>query len=163
MGGVVLCGGPAVAQPTLPTPCVGGVLLCSPLPSILPSNPVIGPSQGPVASPGQRRPTPVPSGSGAVGGGATPGGGTGGGVAINAPLPAPPGVGLVVTPQGPPPGGLAPDSFATVLSLSMRDGLASGRYHVWPWLLGIQLMLWTAIAAVVRLKKPSSSTGARQG
>lgn len=160
VGGVVLCGGSVITQPALPTPCVAGVLLCSPLPSILPSNPVIGPSQGPVASPGQTPPTARPSPSNPIPG--NPGPGPGGGSAVAAPLPAPPGVGLVPPQQVVTDAGLAPDSFATLLSLSMRDGLSSGRYHVWPWLLGIQLVLWTVLAGVARFRHPSTSPGARR-
>ncbi|MGI8610012.1 MAG: hypothetical protein ACR2MY_12435 [Candidatus Dormibacteria bacterium] len=161
VGGVVLCGGTVVTQPT---PCVASVVLCGALP--LPSNPVIGPAQTPT--------TPrTPAGANPAGGGApaarasrAPRGGSvgsGGGpaaVAVNLPLPAPPGVGLVPVPRIAAGEGLAPDSFATVLSLSMRDGLGSGRNQVWPWLLAAQLALWTLIAGVVRFRHRNRSAPA---
>jgi hypothetical protein len=58
--------------------------------------------------------------------------------------------------------GLAPDAFATVLSLSLRDGLAANGYHLWPWLLAAQLVLWTVLALVFGWRQPRRSPGARR-
>ena len=160
VGGVVLCGGPVVTQPT---PCIAGTVLCGPLP--LPSNPVIGTSAPATQSPGQRRPTPTPTATTtATAGIPSAGGGVGGGsVVVSAPLPAPPGVGLVALPAGRIDTGLAPDSVATVLSLSMRDGLGAGVYHVWPWLLAAQLVLLTLIAAVLWTRQGNQAAADRRG
>ncbi|GAC1334607.1 MAG: hypothetical protein NVSMB17_16460 [Candidatus Dormibacteria bacterium] len=76
-------------------------------------------------------------------------GGPGVAAVVLPPLPAPPGVGIVPRPTTPAgEAGLSPDSFENLLSLSLRDGLSSARYHVWPVLLALQLALWTVIALV---------------
>ncbi|MDQ6749017.1 MAG: hypothetical protein M3010_13055, partial [Candidatus Dormibacteraeota bacterium] len=51
-----------------------------------------------------------------------------------------------------------PDAFATVLALSLGDGLGGVRYRVWPLLLAIQLVAWMAIALVAwsqQLRSPA--------
>jgi hypothetical protein len=59
--------------------------------------------------------------------------------------------------------GLTPNALATVLSLSLRDGLSGGRHHIWPWLLAIQLVLWTGIAGYYGSRRLRSSLNSRRG
>lgn len=172
---------PRLLPSALPTVCVGGVVLCpgsvvvlpTPLPVPVPSACVSGvactgdvvqaPTPTATATPrasGTATPRPGATVSGATPGGPGPGTTS---IALQV-LPAPPGVGLVPQPQSPSvDGGLSPDSFANLLALSLREGLGSARYHVWPWLLGIQLVLWTAIAVVTWSRQMTSSAERRQG
>ena len=172
---------PAASADLLPTPlpsvCVGGVLLCGPQVTLPTSPPVPLPSVcvGPActgtivgtATPTSTPPPPSPRDTSAPGspspqGGPLPGGNGPGPVA--AALPAPPGVGLVpALVSAPVQDSLNPDAFATVLSLSLRDGLGAARYHVWPTLLAIQLLLWTAIAGYAWSRQAGPRTPARPG
>ena len=143
VGGVVLCPGSVVTLPTAPpvpapSVCVAGVACTGDV--VRPATPPAGTTPGTSPQPGSR-----PTSPGVVV--ATPPAGRPSALPLAAALPAPPGVGIVPLPGGPPAdGSLTPGSFASLLSLSLRDGLGSARYHVWPWLLGLQLVLWTAIA-----------------
>jgi hypothetical protein len=158
VGGALLCPGSVVALPTappvpVPSACVGSLCVVTTR-SPPATSPPVGASPPPTARPSAGATgTPAP----AV---AQPGptGGTGQAVAV---LPAPPGVGLVPPARAVVDDGLNPDAFATVLSLSLRDGLAAGGNHVWPWLLGIQLVLWTAIALVSWSRQLSSKPDPR--
>ncbi len=171
----------ALLPSVLPSVCVGGVLLCGGSVVTLPTPPpvpvpsvCVGPAcTGDVIGPGNPGANPPPTGSGprpapGVSSTATTGpaaASTAAGttvVAAAAPLPAPPGVGLVRVPNGVVQDSLSPDALATVLSLSLSGGLNGFRYHVWPWLLAIQLVLWTAIAAVVWSRRLSSPAPSRR-
>jgi hypothetical protein len=140
VGGVVLCGGNVVTLPTKPPVAIPSICVGSLCPVGVPTPP--GPAVTPPTNQPSAKPTSGPSTAPTTA--VTPAQ-----VAVAAALPAPPGVGLV------PPANLntvqdslSPDSFATVMSLSLGDGLGGVRNHVWPWLLAIQLVLWTAIAFV---------------
>lgn len=129
VGGVVLCGGGVLSQPALPPP-VGGVG---------------GPTPG---QPGGSTPPVTGQQAAPLGGAANaaaPANST-----SNAPLEAPPGVGLVPPPsQVGAAGAPNPDPLAVLLSLSIRDGLSSSTYSVWPWLAGIQVVLLLAIIVAI--------------
>jgi hypothetical protein len=149
VGGLVLCGGGLATVPVsppaaLPTVCVPGVACTTDVTGSPTPSATARPSATPTVRPTATVTSPPPAGP------------------TNAPvalLPAPPGVGLVPLPNAAlSDAAFSPDSFANLLSLSMRDGLGSARYHVWPWLLGIQLVLWTVIAVVAwsrQLRAPS--------
>lgn len=145
VAGVVLCGDGLVTQPS---PCIAGQALCgSPLPTacvsgIVCSTDIIGngpgksPGGGPSASPTVTQtttPTSRPT--------------TGPGTAVAAPLggAGPP---VPVGPGGAPVAGLNPDALASLLTLSIRDGLTVGKYHLWPWLAGLQLLTLLVLLGV---------------
>jgi hypothetical protein len=146
--GAVLCGQEVLKNPgaPLPTPCLdqltGLQVLCG-------STIVrVGPPPPPVVSP---NPTPTGgSGRGAGGGngGGTTVGVTAAGPAAGAPLPVPLGVGIIAPAQAATTSGPNPDPLAVLLSLSIRDGLSTGRFSVWPWLAGIQVLLLLGLLGV---------------
>jgi hypothetical protein len=158
--GALLCGQNIIQNPS---PCLLGVLLCSPLPlptpcvgnALLCGNGILS-AAPPGASPTLAGPTSGQTGTGAGAGstGSRPGGGgttaAAPAAAAAAPLLAPPGVGLV--PPVPAAGSAAaagpnPDALAVLLSLSIRDGLSTGSFSVWPWLAGVQVALLMALLA----------------
>ncbi|MEA2647362.1 MAG: hypothetical protein QOE92_2445 [Chloroflexota bacterium] len=159
VGGIALCGDATLKNPVpcvlvvcVPTPCVADAVLC-PGEIVGPPQPTAPPTAGPSASP-----TRTP-GNGNGGGGSTgPGAGPQGPVA-QAPLLAPPSVGIVapvapVTAAGP-----APGSLASLLSLSIGDGLSPGGAHLWPWLAALQAVLLVLLLgwALARRLTPHSS------
>ncbi|MFN2463794.1 MAG: hypothetical protein ABR573_07845 [Candidatus Dormibacteria bacterium] len=175
VGGTLICAGSGSTASPLPVivtlnPSAASSALPVPLPTALPT-PLPTPVPVPVPSTcvsgvacvgGTPPPGGTPSGN-PTGGSAPapptgttssrPGGPAGAGslVAVNAPLPAPPGVGLV--PGGPAGGpqdasGITPDAFANLLAMSLGDGLGPASYHLWPWLLALQLVFWTVLCLV---------------
>ena len=149
VGGVVLCGDGTIKNPV---PCVAGVCVPSAcvLPAVLCNGNVIGPLTTPTPT---LSPSPSPSSSSPPGDKQPPpGGSTAPGSVAQAPLAAPPGVGIV-PPVGPgAPGatsGPAPGSLAALLSRSIGDGLSPGGAHLWPWLAGLQVALLLAVLLVV--------------
>jgi hypothetical protein len=160
VGGIVLCGGPVVTLPTsvpvpLPSVCVGPACTSEIIGTAAPG------SSPPVTTPAGGVGTTNPPSSGTPGGSSGPGAPATVAAAL---LPAPPGVGLVPPVSAPAvQDSLNPDAFATLLSLSLRDGLGAGRYYIWPWLLAIQLVLWTVIAGVAWSRQPGSSPRPRRG
>lgn len=162
VGGVVLCPGSGATLPTplpvpLPTVCVTGVGCSSDIVTVPTARPAVTPP------PSTNRPTAAPPNTVSAGGGQRSGGPGTAQTIVDAPLPAPPGVIPVPLPRATRDGALNPDAFAEVLSLSMRDGLGSAGYHVWPWLLGFQLALWTAIALVAWWRKPAGGSVPAKG